>query len=153
MSLFQVPSLLNAVLRAIFQRAFKIDVYCNCKLIIWCLKNVFISFLEKVEKIIEISSKLGTIQQCCEFIEDIHKITKCQKPDFPIEIFSAELRKVVFDLMVDYDVHRNFFIKLSVDASKVFWAMFQLQKKGKENVKRIVDSFEALNKQKQIKKG
>ena len=55
--------------------------------------------------------------------------------------------------MVDYDVRRNFFIKLSDDASKVFWAMFQLQKKGKENVKRIVDSFEALNKQKQIKKG
>ena len=55
--------------------------------------------------------------------------------------------------MVDYDVRKNFFIKLSVDAFKVFWAMFQLQKKDKENVKRIVDSFEALNKQKQIKKG
>ena len=34
-----------------------------------------------------------------------------------------------------------------------YFGLFQLQKKGKENVKRIDDSFEALNKQKQIKKG
>ena len=30
--------------------------------------------------------------------------------------------------------------------------MFQLQKMGKENVRRIVDSFEVLNEHKQIKK-
>ena len=53
--------------------------------------------------------------------------------------------------MVDY-ICRNIFIKLSVKSPEVFWAIFQLLKKGKENVKRIVDLFEALNEQKQIKK-
>ena len=52
--------------------------------------------------------------------------------------------------MVDYDICRNIFIKLSVKSPEVFWAIFQLLKKGKENVKRIVDLFEALNEQKQI---
>ena len=30
--------------------------------------------MEKVEKIIEISSKIGTIQQFYEFVEDVHRI-------------------------------------------------------------------------------
>ena len=80
--------------------------------------------MEKDKKIIEISFKLGTIQQFCEFVEDVHKITKCQKSDCLIEVYSAELRKVVFDAMVDYDVSRIFFIKLSVESPEVFWAMF-----------------------------
>ena len=63
--------------------------------------------MEKVEQIIEISSKLETIQQFCEFVEDVHKITKRQKSDYPIDIYSAELGKKVFDSMVDYDVCTN----------------------------------------------
>ena len=107
--------------------------------------------MEKVEQITEISSKLGTTQQFCEFIEDIHKIANCKISDCPIGVYSDELRKVVSDPMVDYDVRRNFFIKLSVESPEVFWAMFQLQKKNKENVKRIFDSFEALSKHKSKK--
>ena len=42
--------------------------------------------IEGVEKIIEISSKLGTIQQFCQFVEDVHQIAKCQKSDCPIEV-------------------------------------------------------------------
>lgn len=96
----------------------------------WCLKNIFVIFfekqaMEKVEQMIEVSSKLGTIDK---------------------------LRKVVFDPTVDYDVRRNFVLKHSVESSEVFWAMFQLQKKGKENVRRTVDSFEVLTEHKQIKK-
>ena len=49
--------------------------------------------MEKVEKIIEIPFKLGTIQQFWEFVEDVHKITKCQNADYHIEVYSAELRK------------------------------------------------------------
>ena len=41
--------------------------------------------IERVEKIIEISSKLGTIHQFCEFVEDV-QIAKCQKSDCPIEV-------------------------------------------------------------------
>ena len=32
---------------------------------------------EVVENILEVSSKLGSIQQFCEFSEDTHKIAKC----------------------------------------------------------------------------
>ena len=85
--------------------------------------------MEKVQQITEITSKLGTTQKFCEFIEDIHKIAKCKKSDCPIGVYSDELRKVVSDPMVDYDVRRNFFIKLLVESPEVFWAMFQLQKK------------------------
>ena len=45
--------------------------------------------------------------------------------------------------MVDYDVCRNFFIKLSFESLEVFWDMFNSHKKGKEHVKEIVDSSEA----------
>ena len=107
--------------------------------------------MEKVEKIIEVSFKLGTIQQFCEFVEDVHKITKCQMSDCSIEVYSAELRKVIFDPMVDYDIRRIFFVKVSVESPEVFLAMFQLQKKGKGNVKKI-DSFEVLNEHKRTKK-
>ena len=93
------------------------------------------------------ASKLGTNQNFCEFIEDIHKITKCEKSDCPIEAYISELRKVVFDPMVDYNVCRNVFIKLSFESFEVFWAMFNLQKNSKEHVKEIVDSSEASNKQ------
>ena len=103
--------------------------------------------IDKFESIVEMASKLGTIQKFCEFIEDIHKITKCEKCDCPIEAYSSELRKVVFHPMVDYDVCRNFFIKLSFESLEVFWDMFNSHKKGKEHVKEIVDSSEAWNKQ------
>ena len=93
------------------------------------------------------TSKLGTNQNFCEFIEDIHKITKCEKSDCPIEAYISELRKVVFDPMVDYNVCRNVFIKLSFESFEVFWAMFNLQKNSKEHVKKIVDSSEVSNKQ------
>ena len=88
--------------------------------------------MEKVEQIIEISSKLETIQQFCEFVEDVHKITKCQKSDYPIDIYSAELGKKVFDSMVDYDVCTNVSFKFWFESSKAFWAMFQLQKRVKK---------------------
>lgn len=64
--------------------------------------------MERIEQIIEISSKLEKIQQFCKFIEDVHKIRKCKKSDCPIGAYSDKL-KVVFDLMLDYNVHRIFF--------------------------------------------
>ena len=65
--------------------------------------------MEKVEQMIEVSSKLGTIDK---------------------------LRKVVFDPTVDYDVRRNFVLKHSVESSEVFWAMFQLPKKRQRKCKK-----------------
>ena len=88
--------------------------------------------MEKVEQIIEIYLKLETIQQFCEFVEDVHKITKRQKSDYPIGIYSAELGKKVFDSMVDCDVCKNVFFKFSFESSEAFWTMFQLQKRVKK---------------------
>ena len=106
--------------------------------------------MERVEQIIEISSKLEKIEQFCKFIEDVNKIAKCKRCDCPIGPYSDKL-KVVFDHMLDCNVHRIFFIEFSIEFSEIFSAMFRLQKKGKENVKGIVDSFEAEAKRKQKK--
>ena len=107
--------------------------------------------MERVEQIIEISSKLEKIEQFCKFIEDVNKIAKCKRSDCPIGPYSDKL-KVVFDHMLDCNVHRIFFIEFSIEFSEIFSAMFRLQKKGKENVKGIVDSFEAEAKRKQKKR-
>ena len=106
--------------------------------------------MERVEQIIEISSKLEKIEQFCKFIEDVNKIAKCKRSDCPIGPYSDKL-KVVFDHMLDCNVHRIFFIEFSIEFSEIFSAMFRLQKKGKKNVKGIVDSFEAEAKRKQKK--
>ena len=106
--------------------------------------------MERVEQIIEISSKLEKIEQFCKFIEDVNKIAKCKRSDCPIGPYSDKL-KVVFDHMLDCNVHRIFFIEFSIEFSEILSAMFRLQKKGKENVKGIVDSFEAEAKRKQKK--
>ena len=45
-----------------------------------------------------------------------------------------------------------FFIKFSIEFCEIFSATFRLQKKGKENVKGIVGSFEAEAKRKQKKR-
>ena len=104
----------------------------------------------RVEQIIEISSKLEKIEQFCKFIEDVNKIAKCKRSDCPIGAYSDKL-KVVFDPMLDCNVHRIFFIEFSIEFSEIFSAMLRLQKKGKENVKGIIDSFEAEAKWKQKK--
>ena len=88
--------------------------------------------MEKVEQIIEISSKLETIQQFCEFVEDVHKITKCQKSDYPIDIYSAELGKKVFDSMVDYDVCTNVSFKFWFESSKAFLGHVSITEKGQK---------------------
>ena len=49
--------------------------------------------MEKVKQIIEISSRLETIQQFCYFIGDVYKITKCKKSDCPIATYWSVLKK------------------------------------------------------------
>ena len=44
------------------------------------------------------------------------------------------------------------FLLKTMESSEVFSAMFELQKKSKENVKQLVDSFEASVKEEQEKK-
>ena len=54
--------------------------------------------------------------------------------------------------MLDKDVPTNVFIIFSMESSEVFSAMFELQKKSKENIKQLDDSFEASAKEEQEKK-
>ena len=72
--------------------------------------------MEKVEKIIEFSSELEKIQQFCDFIEDVHSITKCKKSNCPIGTYMNDLKIVVFDPALDYD--------FSMESSEVFSVMF-----------------------------
>ena len=99
---------------------------------------------KSVEKIIDVSSKVGTIQRFSGSAEEAYKILKCEEP-----VYAAQLRKIVFDPMFDYDVRRDFFIKFPNDSHEVFWGRFNLQQKSKENFKNIVHSFEVLSGQKE----
>ena len=55
-----------------------------------------------VENILEVSSKLSSIQQFCEFTEDIHKITKCSDDYCSIRIYNDLLRTTAFDPELDF---------------------------------------------------
>ena len=93
-----------------------------------------------LEHILEVSSKLGSIQQFCEFCEEIHKITKCNNDDCSIGIYTNLIRNV-FNPELNYDYRRIFFVKKLVGYPKVFKSMFRLQNQGIEKVK----SFENSN--------
>ena len=64
-----------------------------------------------MDNILDVSSKLGSIQQFCEFSEDIHKIIKCSDDCCNIRIYNDLLRKTVFNPGLDYDYRIKFFVK------------------------------------------
>ena len=66
--------------------------------------------IEVVENILDVSSKLSSIQQFCEFSEDIHKITKCSGNCCNIRIYHDLLRTTVFDPELDYDYRIKCFV-------------------------------------------
>ena len=47
--------------------------------------------MDKVRRVIEIASQLGSIQEFCEFVDTIHTVAKCTH--CPVEIFSRKLKK------------------------------------------------------------
>ena len=67
-----------------------------------------------VENILEVSSKLSSIQQFCEFTEDIHKITKCSDDCCSIRIYNDLLRTTSFDPELDFDYFDYF-------CQKIWW--------------------------------
>ena len=50
-----------------------------------------------VEHILEVSQKLCSIQQFCEFCEDIHKINKRKNDNYDIKKYNDLLKEVVFN--------------------------------------------------------
>ena len=93
-----------------------------------------------VEHILEDSQKLCSIQQFCEFCEDIHKINKRKNDNYDIKKYNDLLKEVVFNCEQDYNYRINFFVKMSVEYPKVFGSLFKLKNKGKEKVKKFVEN-------------
>ena len=96
----------------------------------------------------DIASQLDSMQEFCEFVDTVHMITKCTDPNCLIKIFNSKLKKEMFDENLSYDDRRNFFLKHCVQNLTVFWAMYKLQQKAKENLERInrlINSQESEN--------
>ena len=49
--------------------------------------------MDKVRRVIEIASQLGSIQEFCEFVGTIHTVAKCTDSHCPVEIFNRKLKK------------------------------------------------------------
>ena len=102
----------------------------------------------KVQKVIEISSQLGSIEEFCKFVDSFHSITKCTEPNCPVGNLGSKLKKEMFDENLSYDQRRNFFLKFCVENLSVFWSIYKLQQKGKENLESIeglINSQEITN--------
>ena len=93
--------------------------------------------MEKVQKVTEIASQLGSVQDFCKFVDNVHLITKCTDPTYSIKIFNSKLKKETFDEYLTYGDRRNFFWKYCIQTLTVFRAMNKLQRKRKENLERI----------------
>ena len=93
--------------------------------------------MDKVQRLIEIASQLGSIQDFCEFVDTIHTIGKCNDSQCPIQTFLGKLKGVVLDENVSYDDRRNFFVKVCLQNINLFWSMYKLQQKGKEIIAKI----------------
>ena len=90
--------------------------------------------MDSVEKIIEISSELGSIQDFCQFVDHIHKITACNDEGCLIQLFLTNLKRVLFNEEFSYEKRRTFFTFICIKNIPVFNAMYKLQLKGKDNV-------------------
>ena len=53
--------------------------------------------MAKVQKVIDIASQLGSMQEFCEFVDTVYAITKCSDPNCLIKIFNSKLKKEMFD--------------------------------------------------------
>ena len=108
----------------------------------------------KAQKVIEISSQLSSSQEFCKFVDSFHLITKCTEPNCPVGNLGSKLKKEMFDENLSYDHRRNFFVKFCVENLSVFWSMYKLQRKEKENLQRIqqlINSQEITNKKQRDK--
>ena len=93
--------------------------------------------MEKVQKVIDIASQLGLMQEFCESVGTVHAVAKCSESNSEINIFNSKLKKEIFNENLSYNDRRNFFLRHCVKNLNIFWAMYKLQQKGKENLERI----------------
>ena len=74
--------------------------------------------MDLVEQILEASQKLVSIEQFCEFCEDILKITKCKDDSCGVKKHTDSLMKVMFDPEQDYDYKISFLRKSQLSILK-----------------------------------
>lgn len=89
------------------------------------------------DKIFDICSEHGKMQEFCLFTDNIHKIARCEDENCDIEKFLKFLTKNVFNEDMSYDERRKFFIQHCMENVLVFNAVYKLQLKEKENVGKI----------------
>ena len=93
--------------------------------------------MEKVQKVIDIASQLGLMQEFCESVDTVHAVAKCSEPNCVINIFNFKSKKEIFNENLSYDDRRNFLLRHCVKNLNIFWAMYKLQRKEKGNLERI----------------
>lgn len=94
-----------------------------------------------VQKIVEVSQKISTVQEFYEFSEGIHKMFECDQTDSDIKNYLEALREIIFNPYEDYDFPRNFFFKQSMKYPKDFNSMFKLKSEGQEGVRNLSNSI------------
>ena len=47
----------------------------------------------KVQKVIDVVSQLGLMQEFCESVDTVHAVAKCSEPSCEINIFNSKLKK------------------------------------------------------------
>ena len=97
--------------------------------------------MEVAENILEVATKMETIQEFYEFFEDIHNSAQCSDKKCSFNVFIDSL-KGVFDLQADYYFIVNLLIRQSIKHFCAFGGMFQLQKLEKEKVKNFIVRIE-----------
>ena len=81
--------------------------------------------MDIAKKIIEVSQKIGTFQEFCEFSEGINRILGWEKDGCDIRCYLKSLKEIVFDPSKDYHYWGNIFIRQAVKYLKVFDSMFK----------------------------
>ena len=89
------------------------------------------------DKIFDICSELGKMQEFCLFTYNIHKIAKCEDGNCDIEKFLKFMTKNVVNEDLSYDERTKLVIQHCMENVLVFHAVYKLQLKGKENVGKI----------------
>ena len=101
--------------------------------------------MDPAQKIIEVSQKIGTVQEFCEFSEGIHKILGCHKDDCDMRCYLTSFKEIFFDPNKDYDHSINVFIGQLVKYPKVSDSVFKLKGQGEHGVKNLISTVKQIS--------
>ena len=93
-----------------------------------------------VQKIIEVSQKIGTVQEFYEFSEGIQRCLSVIKLIVTLKTTLKHSGKL-FLIHEDYNFPRNFFFNQSMKYPKAFNSMFKFKSEGQEGVRNLINSI------------